>query len=98
VSNRRKIRPTPPPGIRAYQRVYRCTDCPGRADRLRRDRHGIWHVDIVHEPSCPVLTGRVSRAGAGIAASKQTAALGERVLYVLPHIVGADPTREDTLR
>lgn len=77
MSNRRRL--TPPAGVAAYARAYRCHDCDADVGPPRMGVDGVWHVEIAHDDSCPTLTGAVSRIGAGLAAAAKT---GERVLYI----------------
>lgn len=80
MSNRSRL--TPPAHVVAYARAYRCSDCTGRAGKPRH-RHGGWHVEIRHDSGCPVLTGKVDRTTAGIAAATAAATETEaRYVYV----------------
>jgi hypothetical protein len=86
MSNTRGLAPQPPPEVTAYADAYRCGHCTGRGLLRRKpDRLGIWHINVHHDPRCPVLNGAAGAASSGIAAmtrmSKQT---GTRGLYVIP--------------
>lgn len=81
MSNRRRIRPVPPRSVVRFASAYRCSDCPSTIGRLRLDRHGVWHIEVKHEPGCPQLSGAVDTAPDTVAAARRVAATGERVAY-----------------
>ena len=86
MSNRRKLTPQPPPEATAYAAAYRCGHCTGKASLRRKpDRYGVWHINVFHDTSCPVYTGRVSPASSGIRAlGDMTVKTGSNALYVIP--------------
>lgn len=81
MSNRR--RPRPPASIAATAKHYRCGHCQSVTGRPRQDAAGIWHLDVKHDPTCPVLGGTLPTAPAGLravtAAAERTRA---RILYI----------------
>lgn len=79
MSNRRKAKPTPPAAIAAYAAAYACGHCDSDTAPPRLDEHGMWHVDIAHDPTCPVLAGAVPKWHAGLRAAR---AAGQSALYV----------------
>lgn len=80
MSNRRK--PKPPAAVNAAARAYRCGHCRSTTAKPRR-RGGVWHLDVRHDETCPVINGTVSHAPAGLRAVKAAAAsTGEHVLYI----------------
>lgn len=86
MSNRKKVgrtKITPPAAIAAYAARYQCFDCDSTVRRPRRDGHGLWHVAIQHDPTCPLLLGRVSRYRAGIAAARATLAADATVTVAI---------------
>lgn len=86
MSNSRRVTPKPPREAAVYARAYRCGHCTGKG-RLRRkpDRYGIWHIEVAHDGSCPILTGTVSVAGAGRRAMAAMAKItGTTGLYIGP--------------
>lgn len=80
MSNRRRL--TPPPGVAAYARAYRCHDCDADVGPPRKGTDGLWHIDIHHDETCPTLTGHVDRTGAGLSAALAAAKTGAPVLYI----------------
>lgn len=81
MSNRRKLRP--PAAVTTTARAYQCGHCHAHTGRPHLDRDGIWHFGVWHDSTCPVLTGAVSTAPAGIrAVSAAAAATGETALYI----------------
>jgi hypothetical protein len=84
VSNRRHASPKPPAEAEAYADAYQCGHCTGHgALRRKADRYGVWHINVFHDPTCPVLTGAAERTASGLramaAAVEQT---GTTALYV----------------
>ena len=80
MSNRRRL--APPDSVVRYARAYRCADCTSDVGRVSRDPLGIWHVEVKHDVTCPVLTGTVNPFGDVLAAVVRTAASGLGVVYV----------------
>ncbi|MFD9909412.1 hypothetical protein [Streptomyces sp. NPDC059063] len=44
-------------------RAYRCGSCVAEVHGVRRDALGVLHIDVVHSPGCPVLSGAVADTG-----------------------------------
>ncbi|MEU6388801.1 hypothetical protein [Streptomyces sp. NPDC046939] len=44
-------------------RSYVCGHCRSEVRGVRRDEHGIDHIDIAHDAECPVLRGAVPDEG-----------------------------------
>jgi hypothetical protein len=81
VSNRRRL--APPAAVTATARAYQCGHCHARTGRPHLGRDGIWHFGVHHDETCPVLTGAVSPAPAGIrAVSAAAASTGQSFLYL----------------
>lgn len=40
-----------------YVRSYKCPDCDSVAGEMMRDRYGVHHATILHDPTCPRLNG-----------------------------------------
>ena len=80
MSNRRRLKP--PASVAATGAAYRCSDCPSETGRPYRDRDGIWHVRILHEPGCPVLGGVTSPLADSLRAA--AAAGGPVVILAAP--------------
>jgi hypothetical protein len=81
VSNRRRLRP--PATVAVTARAYRCGHCNSTTGKPRQDRNGVWRLDIHHDNTCPVLSGAVPLASAGIrAAAVAATTTGRRMLYV----------------
>lgn len=86
MSNRRRSSRKPPAEATAYAAAYKCGHCTGLA-RVRRkpDQYGVWHVDVHHDNSCPVLDGTVPVTGSGIRAmAAMVKATGSNGLYIPP--------------
>ncbi len=66
MSNRRRLRP--PVTVTRFAAAYACTDCTGRAGRLRLDAAGVWHLTVEHDDGCPVLAGVTSPSSAALKA------------------------------
>lgn len=49
-----------PPVLAAMAANYRCGHCNSEPPKLTQDEHGTWHLGIVHDDGCPVLTGTLS--------------------------------------
>jgi hypothetical protein len=74
MSNRRRLRP--PDSVTRYAKAYRCADCTSDVGRVGRDSLGIWHVEIKHDDSCPVLTGVTDSFADAVAAARGLGGLG----------------------
>lgn len=60
MSNRKRLKQPPPPEVAALARTYQCGHCT--ADIRPKLRGGLWHIDVLHDGTCPVLRGAVDRA------------------------------------
>ena len=81
MSNRRRLRP--PATITAAARAYQCGHCQSLTGKPRQDPDGVWHLDVRHDNTCPVINGTVSHAPAGRRAlAAATASTGQRALYI----------------
>lgn len=40
-----------------YAKSYKCPDCDSVAGEVTRDRFGVHHATILHDPTCPRLNG-----------------------------------------
>ena len=40
-----------------YARSYKCPDCDSDTGEVTRDRFGVHHATILHDPTCPRLNG-----------------------------------------
>lgn len=78
MSNRRRL--TPPASVSRYAAAYRCSDCSSVIGQTYLDAVGVWHVQIKHDETCPVLTGTTDPFRDALAAAVGLAGLG--VVYV----------------
>lgn len=53
-ADRRKL-PTALRGIADNLHRYRCPDC-NNDTQLRQDTYGVWHLEVLHDDTCPTLT------------------------------------------
>jgi hypothetical protein len=75
--------PQPPAAVAAMAATYTCGSCDAEIGRPHLDHDGIWHMQVHHDESCPVLTGAVSPAHDGIRAMRTAAAVtGEQATYL----------------
>jgi hypothetical protein len=49
----RRGRRKAPPAFIEYARTYRCPDCLSETAYPLSDRHGIWHIEVRHDDTCP---------------------------------------------
>jgi hypothetical protein len=70
VSNSKRARPRKPQipaSLRQMQRGYQCDDCASTDSAVQFDPDlGIWMLSVLHEDSCPLLTGQVDRTPANV--------------------------------
>jgi hypothetical protein len=45
-----------PPSVRWLPDTYACPDCLSDNSVPVRDDHGIWHLNVMHEGTCPTYT------------------------------------------
>lgn len=43
-----------------YAKSYKCPDCDSDTGEVTRDRFGVHHATILHDPTCPRLNGLTS--------------------------------------
>lgn len=60
MSNRKRLKRPVPAEVAALAAAYRCGHCA--ADVRPARRSGVWHLDVLHDGTCPVLGGVVDRA------------------------------------
>lgn len=52
-SQRRAARKRAPTSVRAYANAYRCPDCDSETATPYTDAHGVWHLEVRHDETCP---------------------------------------------
>jgi hypothetical protein len=57
MSNRRKLKHTPPPAVQAFAEQARCPDCGSETTGPELDEYGMWHLTMRHDDGCPWYRG-----------------------------------------
>jgi hypothetical protein len=52
-ADRRRRERKAPLAIRLYALNYRCPDCINSTSEPYADEHGVWHIDVAHDETCP---------------------------------------------
>jgi hypothetical protein len=70
MSNRRKISPSATAD--SFARHYRCHDCRSITKLRPGPQPNVKIIEVLHDPTCPVLAGQVSPFAAAIQAAHAT--------------------------
>ncbi|GAA2657493.1 hypothetical protein GCM10010307_72290 [Streptomyces vastus] len=73
----------PPKAIKDYARNYKCSHCNSRVNGVTRDPSGIYHMNVGHDDTCPVLRGALTDVPdairAALAAGRLPTVLEDRI-------------------
>ena len=54
-AQRRVARRQAPASVRSFAAAYQCPDCLAETTYPVADQHGVWHIDVRHDDTCPIF-------------------------------------------